>query len=577
MQQQQQQQSLYSLPSVQKLISHYNELKSKHMRDLLSDASRNSHLKIQTDTILFDYSHQKITLETLQLLSSLAAETQLITQFINMFNGDITNTCERRSVLHTALRLPKTESLIVNGVDVVKSVHEVLEKIKTYSTKIRNGDIKGFSGKRLTKIIAIGIGGSYLGTDFVYNALKSHKTYNALSEGFELKFIANVCPVDFHNAVKNVNVEETLVIVVSKTFTTAETMLNSRNMKQWVIEEYKKINPQLTVSDIDNIISHHFCAVSSNIPKTEAFGIDKENVFGFWDWVGGRYSVWSAVGALPLSICFSYETFEEFLKGGKAIDDSIRRCDNDNVINNIPIMLGLIGFYNTFIRNINTRAVLPYSQALSKFPSHIQQLDMESNGKKVSKFTNEFLEYECGPVVFGEAGTNGQHSFYQLIHQGRELTCEFIAHCIPQFDCHYEGEKVSSHVELMSNFFAQPDALAYGKYTQDELKDVPQELLKHKTFKGDRTSLSMLFTELNAFTVGELLAIYEHRVACEGFIYGINSFDQWGVELGKKLANNVREVFAKKDFEDFENKYKEQYNTATLGLMRFFIDNKKWD
>jgi glucose-6-phosphate isomerase len=575
--QQQQQQSLYSLPSVQKLISHYNELKSKHMRDLLSDASRNSHLKIQTDTLLFDYSHQKITLETLQHLSSLAAETQLITQFTNMFNGDITNTCERRSVLHTALRLPKTESLIVNGVDVVKSVHEVLEKIKTYSTKIRNGDIKGFSGKRLTKIIAIGIGGSYLGTDFVYNALKSHKKYNTLSEGFELKFIANVCPVDFYNAVKNLNVEETLVIVVSKTFTTAETMLNSRNMKQWVIEAYKKINPQLTANDIDNIISHHFCAVSSNIPKTEAFGIDKENVFGFWDWVGGRYSVWSAVGALPLSICFSYETFEEFLTGGKAIDDSIRRCDNDNVINNIPIMLGLIGFYNTFIRNINTRAVLPYSQALSKFPSHIQQLDMESNGKKVSKFTNEFLEHECGPVVFGEAGTNGQHSFYQLIHQGRELTCEFIAHCTPQFDCHYEGEKVSSHVELMSNFFAQPDALAYGKYTQDELKDVPQELLKHKTFKGDRTSLSMLFTELNAFTVGELLAIYEHRVACEGFIYGINSFDQWGVELGKKLANNVREVFAKKDFEDLENKYKEQYNTATLGLMRFFIDNKKWD
>ena len=577
MQQQQQQQSLYSLPSVQKLISHYNELKSKHMRDLLSDSSRNSHLKIQTDTILFDYSHQKLTLETLQHLSTLAHETHLKDQFTNMFNGAITNTCEHRSVLHTALRLPKTDSLIVNGVDVVKSVHEVLSKIKTYSTKIRNGDIKGFSGKRLTKIIAIGIGGSYLGTDFVYNALKSHKKYNTLSNGFELKFIANVCPVDFHNAIKNLNVEETLVIVVSKTFTTAETMLNSRNMKQWVIEEYKKINPQLTSSDVDNIISHHFCAVSSNIPKTEAFGIDKENVFGFWDWVGGRYSVWSAVGALPLSICFSYETFEEFLNGGKAIDDSIRNCNDDNVINNIPIMLGLIGFYNTFIRNINTRAVLPYSQALSKFPSHIQQLDMESNGKKVSKFTNEFLEYECGPVVFGEAGTNGQHSFYQLIHQGRELTCEFIAHCIPQFDCHYEGEKVSSHVELMSNFFAQPDALAYGKFTQDELKDVPQELLKHKTFKGDRTSLSMLFTELNAFTVGELLAIYEHRVACEGFIYGINSFDQWGVELGKKLANNVREVFAKKDFEDLENKYKEQYNTATLGLMRFFIENKKWD
>ena len=567
--------SLQSLPSVQKLISHYNDIKAKHMRELLQDESRNAQLRIQNETVLFDYSHQKITSETLQLLSSLANETHIKTQFDNMFKGDTTNTCEKRSVLHTALRMAKNEQLVVNGVDVVKNVHDVLDKIKMYSNKIRSGAIKGFSGKLLKKIIAIGIGGSYLGTDFVYNALKSHSEYSKLSKGFELKFIANVCPVDFYNSIKDLNVEETLVVIVSKTFTTAETMLNSRNMKQWVIEEYKKLLPQIGAEDINNIISHHFCAVSSNIPKTEAFGIDKENVFGFWDWVGGRYSVWSAVGALPLSICFSYETFEEFLSGGKAIDDSIRTCDN--VISNIPMMLGLLGFYNTFIRNISTRAVLPYSQALNKFPSHIQQLDMESNGKKVSKFTNEFLEHECGPVVFGEAGTNGQHSFYQLLHQGRELTCEFIAHCAPQFDCHYEGEKVSSHVELMSNFFAQPDALAYGKYTEEELKDIPKELLNHKTFRGDRTSLSILLKELNAFTVGELLAIYEHRVACEGFIYGINSFDQWGVELGKKLANNVREIFAKKDFEDLEKKYKHEYNSATLGLMKFFIANKKWD
>ena len=567
--------SLQSLPSVQKLISHYNDIKAKHMRELLQDESRNAQLRIQNESVLFDYSHQKITSETLQLLSSLANETHIKTQFDNMFKGDTTNTCEKRSVLHTALRMAKNEQLVVNGVDVVKNVHDVLDKIKMYSNKIRSGAIKGFSGKPLKKIIAIGIGGSYLGTDFVYNALKSHSEYSKLSKGFELKFIANVCPVDFYNSIKDLNVEETLVVIVSKTFTTAETMLNSRNMKQWVIEEYKKLLPQIGAEDINNIISHHFCAVSSNIPKTEAFGIDKENVFGFWDWVGGRYSVWSAVGALPLSICFSYETFEEFLSGGKAIDDSIRTCDN--VISNIPMMLGLLGFYNTFIRNISTRAILPYSQALNKFPSHIQQLDMESNGKKVSKFTNEFLEHECGPVVFGEAGTNGQHSFYQLLHQGRELTCEFIAHCAPQFDCHYEGEKVSSHVELMSNFFAQPDALAYGKYTEEELKDIPKELLNHKTFRGDRTSLSILLKELNAFTVGELLAIYEHRVACEGFIYGINSFDQWGVELGKKLANNVREIFAKKDFEDLEKKYKHEYNSATLGLMKFFIANKKWD
>ena len=554
--------NLPDLKSVKALEENWKKISSTHLRNLLSDSARNEKLKLTFNDILFDYSHEKLDTETVKLLGELAEEIKLKERFAEMFKGDKINNTENRSVLHRALRMDKSQSLMVDNVDVVKQVHEVLDRIKNFSYKVRSGLFLGFTKKKLKNFISIGIGGSYLGVDFLYNAMKSHPDYEKLCHGFNLRFIANVCPIDFHRAVEDLNVEETLVIVVSKTFTTAETMKNGRNVRNWLIEEYKKKNPTLNQSDIDSIIAHHFCAVSTNLEETDKFGINKENVFGFWSWVGGRYSCWSAVGALPLSLYFSFEVFEQFLKGGKTIDDYVEKCTD--VTQNIPMMLGLIGFYNAYICNLNSRAILPYSQALCRFPAHIQQLDMESNGKMVNNKTNQFTTYDCGAIIFGEPGTNGQHSFYQLIHQGRKLACEFIGYCLPQVDAFYAGEPISSHAELMCNFFAQPDALAYGRYTDEDLKDVPENLKNHKTFKGDRCSLSILFKQLDAHAIGELLAIYEHRVATEGFIYSINSFDQWGVELGKKLAIGVRDVFSMKDQKEAIEKAKTTMNSATV-------------
>ena len=564
---------LPSLPSIKALEEHYKKLSSTHLRNLLGDEARNEKLKLQTENLIFDFSHEKMDADTVKLLGDLAAEVKIKEHFEEMFKGDKLNNTENRSVLHRALRMDKSQSLIVDGVDVVKQVHEILDRIKNFSYRVRSGLFLGFTKKKLKNFISIGIGGSYLGVDFVYNALKSHPDYEKLSHGFNLRFLANVCPIDFHRAIEDFDVEETLIIVTSKTFTTAETMKNARNVRNWFIEEYKKKNPSLNQGDIDNIIAHHFCAVSTNLEETEKFGINKENVFGFWSWVGGRYSCWSAVGALPLSLYFSFDVFEQFLRGGKCMDDTVASCTD--VTKNIPIMLGLIGFYNTYICGLNSRAILPYSQALCRFPAHIQQLDMESNGKMVNNKTNQFTSYDCGPIIFGEPGTNGQHSFYQLIHQGRKLATEFIGYCMPQVDAFYPGEPISSHSELMCNFFAQPDALAYGRYTEEDLKDVPDNLKNHKTFKGDRVSCSMLFKELDAHAVGELLAMYEHRVATEGFIYSINSFDQWGVELGKKLAVGVRDIFTQKDHKEAIEKAKGTINSGTLGMMKYFLDNMK--
>jgi len=496
-----------------------------------------------------------------------------------MFNGEKINVTENRRVLHTALRAPENISLDLDGVDAIKEVHSVLQNIKNFTEEIRSGKKLGHTSEKLTNIVVIGIGGSYLSTEFVYNALRNEPNCEKNAEGMQLRFLANVCPIDFRRAVQDLDITKTLIIIVSKTFSTAETLLNTRNCKNYVLEEYmKKLNfsEEAKSKECASIISKHFCAISTNIRETDKFGIDSKNVFGFWDWVGGRYSIWSAVGGLPLSIMFGFENFEKFLEGGRSIDEMVKNnLSKENLMNNIPVLLGLLGIWNTLICGKTTRAILPYSQALCKFPSHIQQLDMESNGKKVSIVTNDFVDYDCGPIVFGEPGTNGQHSFYQLIHQGRDISCEFIAHAKPQFDVKYSGEVVSSHQELMSNFFAQPDALALGKIEEEVIKSNPnikKELINHKIFKGDKTSFSMLFKELTPFTTGELLAIYEHRVACEGFIYDINSFDQWGVELGKILATDVRKVFAHKN-EQNESNLKKKFNSATADLMNYFINN----
>jgi glucose-6-phosphate isomerase len=574
------QNNLLESKSYNELLKNFNDLKNIHLRELLSNKQRNSDLRIITDSLYFDFSHEKINSQIFENLLNLAEERNLKEKFENMFRGEKINTTEKRRVLHYALRAHKDTKLVIDGKDVVSEVHTVLENIKKFSEEIRSGKKTGHTGEKLENIVCVGIGGSYLAGEFVYNALRNDSNCETKAKNMQLRFLANVCPIDFTRAMQDLDIKKTLVIIISKTFTTAETMLNARNCRNYILQEYEKIlgykNPEEKKENEAKIISSQFCAVSTNLELTEKFGINSENVFGFWDWVGGRYSVWSAVGALPLSIIFSYENFEKFLEGGRNIDNCVKEnLQRENLRKNIPIIFGLLGVWNTLICKKTNRAILPYSQALCKFANHIQQLDMESNGKGVSNVTNEFLNYECGPVVFGEPGTNGQHSFYQLIHQGRDLSCEFIAHAKPQVDSKFPGEVVSSHQELLSNFFAQPDALAYGKNEEEvknSEKNIPSDLIKHKVFKGDKTSFSLLLKELNPYTVGELLAIYEHRVACEGFIYDINCFDQWGVELGKVLANDVRKVFSDKNQQNEEN-MNTKFNSATVDLMRYFIKN----
>jgi len=453
-----------------------------------------------------------------------------------MFSGAILNTTEKRMVRHHKLRTQSNED------DIDKDVIAVREQIKDFSTRVRDGTYQGHTGKKIRNIVAIGIGGSYLGPEFVYEALRYEKTSQEAAGERRIKFLANVDPIDFERALDGVDVDETLFVIVSKTFTTAETMLNARTARNFIREYYTKAGNE--GSALDDAVRAHMCAVSTNLTATEAFGIDSKNVFGFWDWVGGRFSVSSAVGLLPLSLFFGFDILDQFLKGLASVDAHFQTAE---LTKNAPAMIGLIGFYNTYIAGIESRTILPYCQALLRFPAHIQQLDMESNGKTVSRDGVRFDEgIQAGPIIFGEPGTNGQHSFYQLMHQGRVISAEFIGFAKSQTPKDFEGEVVSNHDELMSNFFAQPDALALGKtYGQLSAEGVPEELQPHKLFSGDRTSFSILFGgQLDPTTCGQLLAFYEHRVAVEGFIYDINSFDQWGVELGKVLAKDVRSVFS---------------------------------
>ena len=460
------------------------------------------------------------------------------------------------------MRKPKTDTLNVDGKNVVKDVHDVLDRIKSFSEKVRNGAFKGFTGKKIKNIVAIGIGGSFLGPEFVFEALRQDKGCKEASAGMQLKFLANVDPIDFYRATDGLDIEETLFMIVSKTFTTAETMLNARTCRKLILEYYQ--NKQ---GDEGKNLSSHLCAVSTKLELTKKFGIDDENVFGFWDWVGGRYSVSSAVGVLPLSLVYGFDNVRKFLDGMNDMDNA---CLNEPLESNIPAMMGLIGFYNSYITGYESRAILPYCQALLRFPAHIQQLDMESNGKRVSIGGKRYAKnVQAGPIIFGEPGTNGQHSFYQLMHQGRVIPAEFIGFTKSQTHVHMDGEPVSNHEELMSNFFAQPDALAQGKDIETLKKDkVPEELQQHKLFEGDRPSLSLLFKgSLTPFSAGQLLSIYEHRVAIEGFLYDCNSFDQWGVELGKVLAKDVRSVFETKDVP------KNKFNPATEKLMSLYVED----
>ena len=525
---------------ISRLHHHASQLKSLHLRDLLSDSSRFTSARF--DNILLDFSHSKLTNETLSLLSDLAISKNLFSSVSSLFSGEILNATENRSVLHTLLRAESS------ALPVFAEVQEVQSRIRAFSQSVRSGEVLGVTGRPLTTTLCIGIGGSYLGPEFVAEALRTDPACAGAAAGRTLRFLANVDPVDFIRSTSDLDPATTLVVVVSKTFTTAETMMNAARVKEWILRGLSEHPAEL-------VARTHIAAVSTNLQKTKEFGISPDRVFGFWDWVGGRFSVTSAVGLLPLYLQYGTNV-TEFLRGANSIDKLLLEKNSaEGLRENLPLLMGLIGWWNTECLGYSARAILPYSQALVRFPAHIQQLDMESNGKQCTSSGERIAN--SGPLVFGEPGTNGQHSFYQLMHQGRAVPAEFIGFCKSQ------SADTEAHNELMSNFFAQPDALALGK-TEEQLRaeGCGEALVPHKVFGGDRPSLSLLFTELNAFTCGQLLALYEHRIAVEGFLWGINSFDQFGVELGKGLATKVKKTIESGEFTGHPSKELLEYYVA---------------
>eukprot|EP00238_Polyblepharides_amylifera_P014132 CAMPEP_0196580188 /NCGR_PEP_ID=MMETSP1081-20130531/27665_1 /TAXON_ID=36882 /ORGANISM="Pyramimonas amylifera, Strain CCMP720" /LENGTH=600 /DNA_ID=CAMNT_0041899995 /DNA_START=227 /DNA_END=2029 /DNA_ORIENTATION=+ len=542
------------------LQSHVSEIQKLHLKDLIREEARFKACNMEHNGVYVDFSRQCITEETLDLLESLAEKADLKGKIAAMFNGEHINSTEDRAVLHAALRAPKNEVIKNDGVDVVPDVHAVLNKIKGFSDLVRNGEWLGATGKPLTNVVAVGIGGSFLGPLFVHTALRTHPESASYARGRKLRFLANVDPVDVAHTLNDLDPETTLVVVVSKTFTTAETMLNARTVRAWIVANLGK-----------DAVSKHMVAVSTNLKLVKEFGIDPNNAFAFWDWVGGRYSVTSAVGILPLALHYGFGIAEKFLAGAWDIDNHFRSAP---LRENLPVMLGLLSVWNVSFMGFGQRAILPYTQALSKLAPHIQQVSMESNGKGVDVNGNR-VPYATGEVDFGEPGTNGQHSFYQLIHQGRVIPCDFIGSIKSQQSVYLKGEIVSNHDELMCNFFAQADALAVGKSPVElRAEGVPDHLIPHKTFTGNRPSLSMLLPKLDAYTTGQLLAIYEHRVAVQGFVWGINSFDQWGVELGKVLATRVRTIVNSTRTDGRRVGPEDGLNISTTSLLNRYLDGK---
>lgn len=537
------------------LKAHLEDIKKTHLHELMNDTDRCKSMMVDFDGLFLDYSRQCATVETMDKLFKLAEAARLKQKITSMFNGERINSTENRSVLHVALRASRDAVIKSDGKNVVPEVWQVLDKIREFSEKVRSGSWVGATGKALKDVIAIGIGGSFLGPLFVHTALQTDPEAIEYAAGRQLRFLANVDPIDVARNITGLNPETTLVVVVSKTFTTAETMLNARTLREWI-----------SFALGAQAVAKHMVAVSTNLTLVEKFGIDPKNAFAFWDWVGGRYSVCSAVGVLPLSLQYGFLVIEKFLKGASSIDQHFYSTPFEK---NIPVLLGLFSIWNVSFLGYPARAILPYSQALEKFAPHIQQVSMESNGKGVT-IEGVPLPFEAGEIDFGEPGTNGQHSFYQLIHQGRIIPCDFIGVVKSQQPVYLKGEVVNNHDELMSNFFAQADALAYGK-TPEQLRseNVEQHLIPHKTFSGNRPSLSLLLPSLNAYNIGQLLAIYEHRIAVEGFIWGINSFDQWGVELGKSLASQVRKQLhaSRKKGESIEG-----FNFSTTTMLKRYLE-----
>ena len=513
--------SITQRPAWQSLAAHYQKIKDVHLRTLFADdATRGERLTAQAVGLYLDYSKHRITDETLRLLLNLANESGLRERIDAMFRGDKINVTEHRAVLHVALRAPRDEHIYVDGVDVVTQVHAVLDKMTDFSDRVRSGQWKGYTGKRIKNVVNIGIGGSDLGPVMAYEALK-HYSARDLTFGF----VSNVDGTDFAEATRDLDAEETLFIISSKTFTTLETMTNANTAREWFLAR----------AHDESVIAKHFVAVSTNADAVSKFGIDTANMFGFWDWVGGRYSMDSAIG-LSTMLAIGPENFRAMLAGFHAMDEHFRTAPFEK---NLPVLMGLLGvWYNDFF-GAQTVAVLPYDQYLKRFPAYLQQLTMESNGKHVTLAGAYITDYQTGPIYWGEPGTNGQHSFYQLIHQGTKLIpCDFIGFANTLNPLTNLGS--DHHDILMSNIFAQAEALAFGK-TAEQVKaeGTPDWLVPHRTFEGNRPSNVILADKLTPEILGTLVALYEHSVFTQGTIWNIDSFDQWGVELGKVLAKKI--------------------------------------
>ncbi len=499
-----------------KLQEHSKAMKHVHMKDLFrEDKKRFKKYSLALADIICDFSKNIVTDETKTLLLDLAYECELQKAIKSLFTGDLINETEGRSVLHTALRNFSGKPVFSEGKDVMPEVKKEWEHMKSFCEKIHSGEWKGFSGKKIKYVVNIGIGGSDLGPVMVTEALKPY-----WKEDIQPYFVSNIDGTDLAEVLKKITPDETLFLIASKTFTTQETMTNAHSARDWFLQ---------TAIDEKNV-AKHFVALSTNEKGVEEFGIDKENMFVFWDWVGGRYSLWSAIG-LSIALTIGYDNFEELLKGAYQTDKHFREKAFEK---NIPVLMGLISLWYINFFGAQTEAILPYDQYMHRFPAYFQQGNMESNGKHVDR-NGKRVTYHTGPVIWGEPGTNGQHAFYQLIHQGTLLIpCDFIA---PAFSHNPMGEH---HKILLSNFFAQTEALMNGK-TKQELKaeGVPEKLIPFKEFDGNKPTNSFLITKITPFTLGELIALYEHKIFVQGVIWNIYSFDQWGVELGKKLAKNI--------------------------------------
>jgi glucose-6-phosphate isomerase len=508
--------SLRQLEAWQELATHSDEIRDVHLRDLFAgDRDRGERLAVEAEDVYLDYSKNRVTDQTLRLLVQLAEERGLRQRIDAMFAGAAINSTEDRAVLHVALRAPEGTRIEVGGADVVADVHEVLNRMSVFAERVRAGHWKGATGKPVRNVVNIGIGGSDLGPVMAYEALRHYSRRD-----MTFRFVSNVDGTDFVEATRDLDPAETLFIVSSKTFTTLETMTNARSAKRWLLA---------ALAD-EASVARHFVAVSTNEAEVRAFGIDPANMFGFWDWVGGRYSMDSAIG-LSTMLAIGPDRFRELLAGFHAIDEHFRTAPFEH---NLPVLMGLLAVWYADFFDAETVAVLPYDQYLKRFPAYLQQLTMESNGKSVT-LDGQRVDYATGPIYWGEPGTNGQHSFYQLIHQGtRLIPCDFIAFAQtlnPMGD---------QHDLLTANVFAQTEALAFGKTAAEvEVEGTPDWLVPHRVFEGNRPTNTIVLEQLTPETLGKLVALYEHSVFTQGVIWGINSFDQWGVELGKALAKRI--------------------------------------